>query len=78
MDCICNYCGKIEHDQMIVWNICFECQKRPDVPMIGKERPAQAERLTLRCTDCNVAVTADDATCPKCGLRNPANLPLDA
>lgn len=25
------------------------------------------------CTDCDTEVSEDDAACPKCGLRNPAN-----
>lgn len=37
MDCTCNYCGKLETNQLILWNICPDCQELPNVPMLGKE-----------------------------------------
>jgi hypothetical protein len=49
MSCTCYYCGVTEHGQKLAWNICLDCQKRPDVYLVGKIRP----------TDASVPVAAD-------------------
>jgi hypothetical protein len=40
---------------------------------IAKNLCRPTQRAADLCTDCETEVSEDDATCPNCGLRNPAN-----
>lgn len=49
-------------------------QSIPRFRAMLEEYAAQPGMQRIFCTDCETEVSEDDVFCPKCGLRNPANL----
>jgi hypothetical protein len=77
MDCTCNYCGKVEHNQLILWNICLDCQKNPNVLMLGKKAAQQGGKADLTNTSlctCLYEVDGNDMSLdPDCLVRGSHN-----